>query len=63
MSEKPQFRCSFCNARADERGALIVSECNVAICEQCVAMCVKVISEQLAKHELATKPADEATKP
>jgi ATP-dependent protease Clp ATPase subunit len=44
--------CSFCNKPRTEIFQLVISPNNIAICNECVAECVKIINQKIDETKL-----------
>ncbi len=56
-AEKPQDRCSFCGKSQVQVKRLIAGPGAVYICEQCVQLCMEIISEENAQGADSTGDA------
>ena len=52
-----KLKCSFCD-KTDDQLALLIKQKNTYICNECVAICVRVLSEHITKEK---KEIDELT--
>lgn len=45
-ARKAEMRCSFCGKRIDHTRAMVAGQA-VAICDECVALCVEIMEKKL----------------
>lgn len=58
-----RVKCSFCGKPGDEVGRLVTGPDSVNICDECVAMCNEILTEEKGKPEASGKPGSKRKLP